>query len=238
VLAEDRGGENEIVAVLDTGPLGFPPLSAHGHADALSFWLSYGGQEFLIDPGTFTYYSSDEWRSYFRGTAAHNTIRIDGHDQSVPSGTFIWQYTANCHLEHSQENQEFIEVEGCHDGYTRLPDPLIHRRSLRLVKKPRTLLITDRLECQRSHDVEICFHFGEECQVRQAGPNSFEASNCNKRLGVRVDSSLTCVLYHGSQKPIFGWVSRTFGIKMPSFTLVARAGVTGSTQFRTEISAC
>ena len=64
VLVTDRGGENEILVVFDAGPLSLPPLNAHGHADALSFWLSYGGHEFLIDPGTFCYYSSALWRSY------------------------------------------------------------------------------------------------------------------------------------------------------------------------------
>ena len=66
VLSTDRGSDDELVIVFDAGPLGFPPLFAHGHADALSFWLSYGGREFLIDPGTFCYYANDVWRAYFR----------------------------------------------------------------------------------------------------------------------------------------------------------------------------
>jgi Heparinase II/III-like protein len=49
VLATDRGGDDELLIVLDAGPLGLSLLNAHGHADALSIWLSYGGCEFLID---------------------------------------------------------------------------------------------------------------------------------------------------------------------------------------------
>jgi Heparinase II/III-like protein len=236
VLATDHGGENEIVIVFDAGPLGLPPLNAHGHADALSFWLSYGGREFLIDPGTFTYYSSAQWRSYFRGTAAHNTVRIDRQDQSVPGGTFLWRETADCRIDHVEDTDEFIEAVGSHDGYRRLPDPVIHTRSLRLFKRSRTLAITDHLGCQGPHDIELFFHFSEKCQVRQVGPGSFEASNSNKRLAIRVDSRLKPELYRGCEKPILGWVSRTFGVKEPCFTLVARARVTGSTQFVTDIS--
>ena len=50
-----------------------PSIAAHGHADALSFTLSVGGREFLIDPGTYAYHTQERWRQYFRGTAAHNT---------------------------------------------------------------------------------------------------------------------------------------------------------------------
>jgi len=237
VLAANRGGENEMMAVFDAGPFGLPPLNAHGHADALSFWLSYGGEEFLVDPGTFTYYSSAQWRSYFRGTAAHNTVRIDGEDQSVSGGTFLWREAADCRMEHVGDTDEFVEAVGSHNGYRRLLDPVFHTRKLQLFKKSRTLVITDRLECQRAHDIEIFFHFSEKCQVRQMGPGLFEALNRNKRISIGVDSRFKPELYHGCEKPISGWVSRTFGVKEPSFTLVARATIMGSSQFLTEISA-
>jgi Heparinase II/III-like protein/Heparinase II/III N-terminus len=237
VLAANRGGENEMMVVFDTGPLGLPPLNAHGHADALSFWFSYGGEEFLIDPGTFTYYSSAQWRSYFRGTAAHNTIRIDGQDQSVSGGNFLWRETADCRVQHVEGMDGFVEAVGSHDGYWRLPDPVIHTRKLQLVEKSRTLVITDRLGCERAHDIELFFHFSEKCQVRQVGPGSFESLNRSKRISIRVDSRFKPQLYRGCEEPILGWVSRTFGVKEASFTLVARAPIIGSSQFLTEISA-
>jgi hypothetical protein len=236
VLANDRGGDNEIVVVLDTGPLGFSPLSAHGHADALSFWFSYGGQEFLIDPGTYCYHRSALWRAYFRGTAAHNTIRVDGEDQSVPGGTFLWRDAARTRIDHFEHTGDVIEVKASHDGYRRLTDPVIHARSLRLFKTSRSLLITDRLECRRVHQIEMFFHFCEKCQIRQVGPGSFEVAKLDKRIVIRFDSRLKPELYRGSEQPILGWVSRTFGVKEPSFTLVARAVITGPTQFGTQIS--
>jgi Heparinase II/III-like protein/Heparinase II/III N-terminus len=237
VLATDRGGDDEMVVVFDAGPLGLHPLYAHGHADALSFWLSYGGQEFLVDPGTFCYHTHALWRAYFRGTAAHNTIRIDGEDQSLAGGPFLWRHTASCQAEGVEDNDEFVAVEGCHDGYRRLADPVIHRRRMCLYKRSRQLVITDRLECRKSHHVEILFHFSEKCHVRPLGPGAFQVSSGSKRLCLRLDSQLTPILYHGSESPMYGWVSRTFDVKEPSFTLVAWAEVTRSTQFITEITA-
>ena len=68
----------EIRVVADAGPLGYRSIAAHGHADALSFSLSAAGLEFLIDPGTYAYHTQERWRNYFRGTSAHNTVRLDG----------------------------------------------------------------------------------------------------------------------------------------------------------------
>jgi hypothetical protein len=237
VLAHDRAGENELMAVFDAGPMGLPPLNAHGHADALSFWLSYGGREFLIDPGTYCYHRSPLWRSYFRGTAAHNTIRVDRQDQSVSGGTFLWRQAANSRMEDFEHTDEFVYVSGSHDGYRRLQDPVSHLRSLRLLKRSGALLITDRLECERAHDIELLFHFSEKCLIRQAGAHSFEASNGNKRLMINIDSRFEPQLYRASEDPIFGWVSRTFGVKEPCFTLVARVAIKGPTEFVTNIAA-
>ena len=236
VLASNRSGQDEMLVVFDAGPIGFAPLYAHGHADALSFWLSYGGCEFFIDPGTFCYVKPSAWRSYFRGTAAHNTLRIDREDQSLTSGPFLWRHVAHCQAEYFKEQEEFIEVTGFHDGYSRLVDPVIHRRRMRLHKKSRRLLITDYLDCCGDHEVELFFHFNEKCEVKQIGPASFHILNGQRHLILRfLDSQLRPEIYHGSKNPIFGWASRTFDVKIPVFTIAAREKFTGSTQYVTEI---
>ena len=235
VLANQRGADDEVIVVFDAGPLGFAPLYAHGHADALSFWLSYGGYEFLIDPGTFSYYSQEEWREYFRSTAAHNTIRVDGLDQSLPGGRFLWRHVARCYAEYAENRDAEVRVRAFHDGYRRLADLVIHRRELRLNKAKRNLTIMDSLECQGSHEVEIFFHFSEQCQVRQTAPEVFRALNGDRRLELRLDARFQPALCRGGEKPMSGWVSRRFGVKEPCFTLTGRARINKSAQFVSEI---
>ena len=235
VLASNRGADDELIVVLDAGPLGLPPLYAHGHADALSFWLSYAGREFLIDPGTFTYYTNQEWREYFRSTAAHNTVRIDGLEQSLAGGRFLWRHVAGCYAEYVENSAASVSVRAFHDGYRWLADPVIHRRELRLNKANGNLTITDWLECQGNHEVEIFFHFSEECHVRQTEPRVFTALNGPRSIDLRLDPGLQPAAFRGSEKPILGWISRTFGVKQPTITVVGRAKIRGATKFVSEI---
>ncbi len=72
-----------VTLCFDHGPLGMSPLFNHGHADALSITLAKDGVQILVDPGTYRYNGSPEWRRYFKGTSAHNTVCIDGEDQAV-----------------------------------------------------------------------------------------------------------------------------------------------------------
>ena len=107
-------------------------IAAHGHADALAFTLSVGGREFLVDPGTYAYHTQGAWRSYFRGTAAHNTVRVDGRDQSQPGGNFMWlrKAPAGCNLWRTSVERDVFE--GWHGGYAGLADPVMHRRRIAL----------------------------------------------------------------------------------------------------------
>jgi hypothetical protein len=67
--------------VLDCGPLG---EGNHGHFDALSFELAAHGRALVVDPGRYTYSEAGDvnWRVHFRGTAAHNTVCVDGRHQT------------------------------------------------------------------------------------------------------------------------------------------------------------
>ena len=67
--------------MFDCGPLG---EGNHGHLDCLSFELAAHGRSLVVDPGRYTYSEAGEtnWRVHFRGTAAHNTVCVDGRNQT------------------------------------------------------------------------------------------------------------------------------------------------------------
>ncbi len=89
------GPAPEIWCRCDGGPHGYLSIAAHAHADALSVEVRYGGVDILADPGTYCYHGEPEWRSYFRSTIAHNTVELDGQNQSGDGGPFLWLRHAN-----------------------------------------------------------------------------------------------------------------------------------------------
>ena len=125
------GEPREIKGMLDCGPLGYLGIAAHGHADALALTLSVAGEQCLVDPGTYSYWQEPKWRDYFRGTSAHNTVRIDGLDQSVSGGRFMWLQEGGGRIERMPQSPGDFDFRGSHDGYLRLADPVRHLRSVR-----------------------------------------------------------------------------------------------------------
>ena len=236
ILGCEFGGPQEIRLVADAGPLGYRSIAAHGHADALSFTLSVGGGELLVDPGTYAYHTHPVWRHYFRGTGAHNTVRVDRFDQSVPGGNFMWlaKARAGCSLWLSSADKD--SFEGWHDGYMRLDDPVKHRRLIELDKRSRRVVLEDTLEMGEDHEVELLFHCSELCSVEPVD-GGFVISHANaslKMLLPRHEQS-SVQLYKGSVAPICGWVSRAFDRRQPSPTIVWRARLAGNTVLRTEL---
>ncbi|HEX6995193.1 MAG TPA: alginate lyase family protein [Gammaproteobacteria bacterium] len=236
VLGRSFGAADEVRAVFDAGPLGFLSIAAHGHADCLSMTLSVAGREQLVDPGTYVYHAEREWRDYFRGTAAHNTVRVDGLDQSRIGGQFLWLEKAEAHLERFESTDDHDEIAASHDGYERLPDPVRHERRVRFCKRTDVFEIVDRLVCAREHVVERYWHFAEHCRVALDAGSAL-SDDGQVRLRIDVDDVGTdASLLHGSTAPIGGWVSRRFRHKSPSATLVYRTRISGVTTLRTRIA--
>jgi hypothetical protein len=142
--------------LLDFGPLGYLSLAAHGHADALSLLLSAENQPILIDSGTYAYREGGQWRRYFRGTSAHNTIVINGLDQSEMRGDFLWGRGATAQLLDWQTTADYDLITAEHDGYTNLG--FTHRRTV-LFYKPDWILVEDYLSGSGTHQIEQNWHF-------------------------------------------------------------------------------
>ena len=134
--------------MVDCGPLGYLGIADHGHADALAITLSVAGEECLVDPGTWSYSQAPAWRDYFRGTSAHNTVRVDGVDQSVSGGRFMWLRKAQARIDRMPRSPGDFDFRGSHDGYLRLDDPVRHRRSVRF--KDATLVVRDELAAKQA----------------------------------------------------------------------------------------
>ncbi len=235
ILGNNFETEDEIRLIVDAGSLGYQSIAAHGHADALAFTLSIAGREFLIDPGTYTYHTQELWRNYFRGTSAHNTIRVDGQNQSVIGGKFMWMQKANAECQLWEPGGKIDHFVGVHDGYQRLQDPVIHRREIRVLKPERKIVVKDILECLGPHLVQCYWHFSEGCNVVLEGAGLI-ATNAGASIKLlTADPEIKFEIARGKADPPTGWVSRRFGVKVPTTTAVGSIRIHGTHTLCTEI---
>ena len=152
------------VALLDVAPVGPDYLPGHAHADTLSFELSLGAQRVLVNSGTSCYGNSAE-RLRQRGTAAHNTVVVNGQDSSEVWGGFRVArraYPLGLHIEPSADATA-SEVRCAHNGYARLPGKPIHHRTWRM--DAHGLTVADRVEGPHQ-TAEARFHFHPAVQVQ------------------------------------------------------------------------
>jgi uncharacterized heparinase superfamily protein len=150
---------SQAVVLFDAAPIGPDYQPGHAHADTLSFELSVGGQRVLVNSGISTYENSAA-RLAQRGTAAHNTVRVDGQDQSEVWRAFRVARRAKPEGVHT-DHRTFAQA--AHTGYLRLRDPVLHRRRLEL--KRDALIVSDHLEGRKTHSVEIFFHCHPNAQM-------------------------------------------------------------------------
>jgi Heparinase II/III-like protein/Heparinase II/III N-terminus len=153
------------VLAVDAGPQGMG-RAGHGHADALSLRLAMDGRRWLVDAGSGVYISDDPaGRNAFRGTGAHNTLRVDGLDQAVPAGPFSWTHIPAARAENWIAGKSFTYFVGSHNGYARLQDPVIHRRHILKVDGG-VCLVRDVALGRAEHELEILWHFAPDLVVR------------------------------------------------------------------------
>lgn len=208
-----RGRASE-KAIFDHGALGMAPGYVHGHADGLSLILQIGSRDVLIDPGTYTTTGSAQWRRYFRGTRAHNTVTVDGLDQAVQEGPFAWSSPYETHLVYKEETPEGkITVIARHYGYKDRRG-VTHLRGVSY-EPPGTWIIWDWLTGTGSHHLELNWHLGCRAIPVDGG---YHLEGIDRPLFLTIEGGRS-TLCEGSVQPVGGWASRCYGSKEPITTL-------------------
>ncbi len=154
--------------VIDCGPLGYRSIAAHGHADCLSIAICLDDDWVVADPGTYCYHRERVWRDHFRSTAAHNTVTVDGENQSRILGPFLWGHRARARAVRWASHPLFDFFEGTHDGYARRG--VVHRRRVLFARRGYWIVLDD-LEGTGQHDVSTTLQFDHPCSAVGPGPS-------------------------------------------------------------------
>lgn len=204
-----RAERGPFVVLCDVGRIGPDYLPGHAHADTLSFELSVSGQRWLVNSGCSTYAAGPE-RLRQRGTAAHNTVVVDGRDSSEVYGSFRVARRARPRGVSVREQRGRVVIEAAHDGYRAGGGPL-HRR--RLVIGERAIDIEDALDGEhREAEARLHLH-----------PAVRAAAHGQEALLLTRDGHSLCLRAVGAQLTLAGTTWHPgFNQSLPSQVVVAR----------------
>ena len=189
--------EQEGFLIFDCGPLGD---GGHGHYDMLNVEIAARGKSLIIDPGRYTYSEHPpNFRQWFKSTAAHNTVCIDGLDQvpyrrgkpkkPLPQARLLERWSA--------PGFDFL----CGTAQSHCYE-VVHTRRIFYIADE-YWVICDSLAGERPHRFDLRFHLAPEAweHVRIVG-NTVCAPD------------LTLVFSRGSSLQIeAGWFAPLYGVK-------------------------
>lgn len=174
-----RSGNDYLI--VDCGAVGPDEQPGHAHCDLLSFELSLAGRRMIVDAGVGGY-DDDPARGYVRSTAAHNTVRVGGVEQSEMWGTFRVGRRARplaAHIEAGSNGA--ITFSGAHDGYRHLRQKVVHTRTITWDPRERVLLVQDRFDGRGRVRVESFLHVAPDVGLSGAG-REFELTRSGQRI--------------------------------------------------------
>lgn len=124
----------------------------HAHRDAFNVLLSANGHDLLVDPGRFTYNAGPD-RELFLCAASHNTVVIDGADQTKldKKPTTWWKFSGSFDCASASRTQNEVQ----------------HKRTVCYVR-PDYLVVVDQLAGQGIHSYTQYWHLDQSATGRVA----------------------------------------------------------------------
>jgi hypothetical protein len=199
-------------------------------ADQLHVDLWWRGINLARDAGTYLYNGPPPWNNGLAGTAVHNTVMVDHHDQMRRAGRFLWVDWAQASGRVSASGQSYVDrFEGEHDGYKRFG--VKHRRTVQWLPGAGWVIVDD-IDGPGAHDVRLHWLMADlpyeasdspfqavfksgQSQVRCSIFSSRSGSGCIVRAGALVVGNS-----NGADLRLLGWESPTYGDLRPAVSLV------------------
>jgi hypothetical protein len=205
---------DERFLVFDCGPLGD---GGHGHYDLLNVEVYAYGRPLLVDPGRYTYAEDGEnLRRWFKGTAAHNTVCVDGMDQTpyrrgrpgreVAKGIFLGRKNTP-----GAEVLAGRAVSPCYDA--------IHTRHVWFVDDE-YWIVEDELTATDEHRYDLRWHLPADAW------GATELTMILDKPAVRAPGVLIVFLSPVSVTLEPGWVSPRYGVRLEAPVISAATTAT------------
>lgn len=216
-----RSGDRRFT--MDVAPLGYLSIAAHGHADALSITLGVGSRDLIGDTGTGSYYGHPGWRNAHRSTRMHSTVCVDGTDQSMPGGPFMWSEHAAVRVRAVDLARGIVDAE--HDGYRRLADPVAHRRWLFAPPNRSVAAVVDLISGAAPHTAQVSWplHPSLAAVAFENGHLVTQDGNPVLRMTYGASVSMKTNAIRGDEQTDLGWWSELLESRTPAWLIGAAA---------------
>lgn len=197
--------------------------STHSHYDQGHIELMIGGEDVLIDCGRYIYNSScwKDWRAYFIGTQAHNTLLVDDHLMgTVPLVNRVRGVRTFIHHIEQKEGYGIIDIS--HNGYAFMSSPVFHRRRV-VTLFSGAAIIEDLItgSWSEEHLLRLYFNFAKG-KIERLGADWHYTTQkgTNFRFATHSFPSWESTTYYGSEDPKGGWASFGYPKREPIPQLV------------------
>jgi peptidoglycan/xylan/chitin deacetylase (PgdA/CDA1 family) len=200
--------------VFDVGPY----RTAHSELDASNL-VWWAGRPILIDPGLYSYESS-EARDFFRGSLAHNILTIDGLDQREGAPEIFHRPNASVSISNPLSSSPLATTNSA-CAYTS------HSLSLGTIERwvcaigNHSILIIDRVESDSPKNFDIWWHLddGLLASVNNSGWDIYDENELICKAVTLNSGSASWEVIRGRDKPLQGWVANNYESMVPATVL-------------------
>lgn len=173
-------------------------VGTHTHNDKLSFELSLGSDDVIIDPGAYVYTPDPAKSNEFRSTAKHNTMVVDGEEQNIITPKNVFLATKNSRA--TQFNMPSLSsVEG---EYKTFKGGLTHFRRWNIEENE--VFITDSLQKKGlNHSAVLSFHLAPDL-VLNADGNDIKLATDVYEIDIIFDKDVVVKIADDTVSPSYG----------------------------------
>jgi hypothetical protein len=221
--------------------------SRPAHADQLHLDLWWRGINLAQDPGTYLYNAPSPWENSLTSALVHNTVTVDGNEFMRRVGRFLYLDWAQAEIVASKVAADGnpLSLTAQHNGYRNLG--LLHTRKVTIGEdghweiidhldgspgsfhsaRLHWLLPDWKYEYLETRDqtgllqyvIRIQSPFGWVTLVTRlsAFPENLQS---NRKLEIKLVRAGELLVGSGNISPIMGWVSPTYGEKVPALSFI------------------
>lgn len=166
--------DGTVDCVMRVGGQGLKGRASHDHDDALSVWISYMGEDLIVEEGCHSYTLDREVRARYIGSRAHNLVQPFDRDRYTPrQGSIVKTAVGAPTAEHWAVGEAVDRLSMSAVLNTRTPADLAFQKCAReIILEPGRLVVEDSWQWRDQQKSELRWHFAPNCNVNIADGES------------------------------------------------------------------